>query len=109
MQIFAAGFVIELKRDANASIVFNKFYKHTSLQESMSMIMIALVNGEPKKLTLLQILDEYIKHQKEIVTRRTQFDLEKAENRAHILEGLRIALDNIDEIIKRVSCESDRS
>ena len=99
--------VIELKRDANASIVLNKLYKHTSLQESMSMIMIALVNGEPKKLTLLQILNEYIKHQKEIVTRRTQFDLEKAENRAHILEGLRIALDNIDEIIKIIRSSYD--
>lgn len=92
--------VIELKRDANPQITLNKLYKHTQLQESFSMIMLALVDGVPKILSLYDILLEYLKHQKIVLTRRTQFDLQKAEDRAHILEGLRIALDNIDEIIK---------
>ncbi len=92
--------VIELKRDANPQITLNRLYKHTQLQDSYSMIMIALVNGEPKVLNLYEILTEYLNFQKEVVTRRTEFDLKKAEARAHILEGLRIALDNIDEIIK---------
>jgi len=92
--------VIELKRDANPRITLNRLYKHTQLQENYSMIMIALVDGQPKLLNLYEILDEYLKHQKDVVTRRTKYDLGKAEARAHILEGLRIALDNIDEIIK---------
>ena len=92
--------VIELKKDANPQITLNRLYKHTQMQDSFSMIMIALVNGEPKLLTLYQMLEEYLKHQKDVMTRRTIFDLKKAEARAHILEGLRIALDNIDEIIK---------
>jgi len=94
--------VIELKKDANPQIILNRLYKQTQLQESYSMIMIALVNGEPKVLNLHEILSEYLKHQREIVTRRTEFDLKKAEARAHILEGLLIALDNIDEIIKTI-------
>lgn len=94
--------VIELKRDANPQITLNRLFKHTQLQESYSMIMIALVNGQPKILTLHEILTEYLKHQKEVVTRRTIYDKKKAEARAHILEGLRIALDNIDEIIKLI-------
>ena len=92
--------VIELKRDANPQITLNRLYKHTQLQFSYSMIMLALVDGEPKVLNLYEILSEYLNFQKEIITRRTQFDLKKAEARAHILEGYRIALDNIDEIIK---------
>ncbi len=92
--------VVELKKDANPQITLNRLYKHTQLQDTFSMIMIALVDGEPKVLNLYQMLDEYLKHQKDVLTRRTQFDLKKAEARAHILEGLRIALDNIDEIIK---------
>ncbi|MBR3785806.1 MAG: DNA gyrase subunit A [Firmicutes bacterium] len=92
--------VIELKRDANPQITLNRLFKHTQLQDSYSLIMIALVDKKPKVLNLYEILDEYLKFQKEVVTRRTQFDLKKAEARAHILEGLRIALDNIDEIIK---------
>lgn len=92
--------VIELKRDANPQITLNRLYKHTQLQFSYSMIMLALVDGEPKILNLHEILTEYLNFQKEIITRRTQFDLKKAEARAHILEGYRIALDNIDEIIK---------
>ena len=92
--------VIELKRDANPQITLNRLYKHTQLQDSYSMIMIALVGGKPKVLNLYEILDEYLKFQKEVVTRRTQFDLKKAEARAHILEGLRIALAHIDEVIK---------
>ena len=92
--------VIELKKDANPQIILNRLYKHTQLQDTYSMIMIALVNGEPKVLNLYQIIEEFLKHQKDVMTRRTQFDLKKAEARAHILEGLRIALDNIDEIIR---------
>ncbi len=92
--------VIELKRDANPQITLNRLYKHTQMQETISMIMLAIVDGRPKVLNLYDILFEYLKHQKDVVTRRTKFDLGKAEARAHILEGLRIALDNIDEIIK---------
>ena len=94
--------VVELKRDANPQITLNRFYKHTQLQDSVSMIMLALVDGQPRLLSLRDFLVEYLKHQKEVVTRRTQFDLGKAEARAHILEGLRIALDNIDEVIKTI-------
>ena len=94
--------VIELKKDANPQITLNRLFKHTQMQDNFSMIMIALVDGQPKVLTLYDILNEYLKHQKNVVTRRTQFDLKKAEARAHILEGLRIALDNIDEIIKTI-------
>jgi DNA gyrase subunit A len=94
--------VIELKRDANPQITLNKLFKHTQLQESYSMLMIAIVDGVPRTLSLDQILREYLKFQFEVVTRRTKFDLKKAEARAHILEGLRIALDNIDEIIKTI-------
>lgn len=92
--------VIDLKKDVNPNVILNRLYKHTQLQTSYSMIMLALVNGEPKILNLYQILDEYLKHQKEVVTRRTRFDLRKAEERVHILEGYVIALDNIDEVIK---------
>ena len=91
--------VIELKRDANPNVVLNLLYKHTKLQDSFGVIMLALVNNEPRVLNLKEILINYIEHQKEVITRRTIFDLIKAEARAHILEGLRIALDNIDEVI----------
>ena len=94
--------VIELKRDTNPNVILNRLYKHTALQTSFSMIMLALVDGEPKILNLKQILEEYLKHQKVVVTRRTRFDLAKAEARAHILEGLIIALDNIDEVIATI-------
>ena len=94
--------VVELKRDANPQITLNRFYKHTQLQDSFSMIMLALVDGKPELLTLKRFLEEYVKFQKEVVTRRTKFDLAKAEARAHILEGLRIALDNIDAVIKTI-------
>ena len=94
--------VIELKKDTNPNVILNRLYKHTSLQTSFSMIMLALVDGEPKILNLKQILEEYLKHQKVVVTRRTRFDLAKAEARAHILEGLIIALDNIDEVIATI-------
>lgn len=92
--------VIELKRDANANIILNRLYKHTQLQDSFSMIMLALVDGRPRILNLKEIITEYLKHQKEVVTRRTIYDKKKAEARAHILEGYLIALDNIDEIIQ---------
>ncbi len=92
--------VVELKKDANPNVVRNKLLKHTQLQETISMIMIALVDGQPKTLNLRDMLTEYIKFQKEVVRRRTIFDLKKAQDRAHILEGYLIALDNIDEVIK---------
>ena len=92
--------VIEVRRDANANVILNQLYKHTQLQDSFGVIMLALVDGEPKVLNLLQMLDEYLKHQKDVVTRRKKFELNKAEERAHIIKGLLIALDNIDEVIK---------
>ena len=92
--------VIEVRRDANANVILNQLYKHTQLQDSFGVIMLALVDGEPKVLNLLQMLDEYLKHQKDVVTRRTKFELNKAEEGAHIIKGLLIALDNIDEVIK---------
>ena len=92
--------VIELKRDANAQVVLNQLFKHTQMQTSFGIIMLALVDGEPKILTLRQCLDCYIEHRKNVVLRRTQFELDKALARAHILEGLKIAIDNIDEVIQ---------
>jgi len=92
--------VIEVRRDVSANIVLNHLYKHTQMQDSFGVIMLALVNNEPKVLTLLDMLRLYLKHQEEVVTRRTRFLLEKAEARAHIVEGLLIALDNIDEVVK---------
>ena len=92
--------VIELKRDTNAQIVLNKLYKYTQLQLSFGTIMLALVNGEPKILILRQCLEHFIEHRKEVIIKRTEFELDKALARAHILEGLRIAIDNIDEVIK---------
>ena len=98
---------IDLKKDANPNVVLNMLYKHSELQTTQSMIMLALVNGEPKVLTLKEILFHYINHRKEIIIRRTKFDLKKAEARLHILEGLRIALDHIDEIIKIIKSAKD--
>ncbi|WP_346849157.1 MULTISPECIES: DNA gyrase subunit A [unclassified Clostridium] len=94
--------VIELKRDANANVVLNRLYKHTKMQDTFGVIMIALVNNEPKVLNLKQILTHYLNHQKDVVKRRTIFDLDKANARAHILEGLKIALDNIDAVISLI-------
>ena len=91
---------IELKRDTNANVILNQLYKHTQLQDSFGVILLALVNGEPKVLNLLEMLEHYLDHQKEVITRRTQFELNKAEERAHILQGLLIALDNIDRVIE---------
>ena len=93
---------IELRRDANANIILNQLFKHTQMQDVFGVIMLALVNGEPKILNLLQMLSYYLDHQKDVVTRRTKYDLNKAQERAHILEGLLIALDNIDEVIQIV-------
>lgn len=91
--------VIELKRDANANIVLNNLYKHSQMEDTFSIIMLSLVNGVPKVLNLKEMIYYYVEHQKDVVTRRTKFELNKAEARAHILEGLRIALDNIDAVI----------
>ncbi len=91
--------VIELRRDANANVIMNQLYKHTQMQDTFGVIMLALVNNEPKVMNLLDMLIYYIKHQEEVVTRRTKYDLNKAEERDHILQGLLIALDNIDEVI----------
>ena len=92
--------VIELKRDVNSAVVLNYLYKHTQMQEAFGAIMLALVDGEPKILSLHQMLYHYLEHQKDVIVRRTRYDLDKAEARAHILEGLLIALDNIDEIVR---------
>ena len=99
--------VIELKRDANAQVVLNQLYKFTQMQDTFGAIMLALVDGEPKILTLRQCLEHYINHRKEVILRRTQFDLDKALARAHILEGLKIALDNIDEVINIIRSSYD--
>lgn len=90
---------IELRRDVNANVILNQLYKHTQLQDTFGVIMLALVNGEPKILNIHQMLTHYLEHQEDVITRRTKYELNKAEERAHILEGLLIALDNIDEVI----------
>ena len=109
--------VVDYKRDANGQIILNQLYKYTQLQDTCPVNMLAIVNGEPKVLSLPQILDHYIRHQEEVIVRRTKFDLAKAKARAHILEGYKIAMDNIDEIVqimktspsipesKRILCE----
>ncbi|MGL4284651.1 DNA gyrase subunit A [Eubacterium aggregans] len=99
--------VIDLKKDANETIILNQLYKHTQLQDTFGIIMLALVDGQPKVLNLKQVLYHYIEHQKEIIVRRTKFDLKKAEARAHILEGLHIALDHIDEVIAMIRAAAD--
>ena len=99
--------VIELKRDANAQVVLNQLYKFTQMQDTFGIILLALVNGEPKILTLRQCLNYYIEHRKDVILRRTQFELDKALARAHILEGLKIALDNIDEVINIIRSSYD--
>ena len=91
---------IELRRDVNANVVLNQLYKHTQLQDTFGVIMLALVNNEPKVMNILEMLNYYLRHQEEVVTRRTKYELNKAEERAHILEGLLLALDNIDEVIR---------
>lgn len=101
--------VIEIKKDYNANIVLNNLYKHTQLQDNFSIIMIALVDGEPKVLNLKEMLYHYVEHQRVIIRRRTEYDLSKAEARAHILEGLRIAIDNIDEVIKIIRTSYDNA
>ena len=92
--------VIELRKDANANVILNQLYKHTQLQDSFGIIMLALVDGQPKVMNILDMLHFYLEHQKDVVTRRTKYDLNKAEERDHILQGLLIALDNIDEVIQ---------
>ena len=99
--------VIELKRDANANVILNQLYKYTQLQETFSIIMLAIVGKEPKVLNLKEVLKHYLDFQEDVIVRRTRFDLKKAEARAHILEGLRIALDHIDEIIKLIRASYD--
>ena len=99
--------VIELKRDARAQVVLNQLYKNTQMQDTFGAILLALVNGEPKILTLRQCLDYYIDHRKTVILRRTKFELDKALARAHILEGLRIAIDNIDEVINIIRTSYD--
>lgn len=94
--------VVELRRDANPRVILNQLYKFTQLQDTFSVIMLAVVNGAPQVLNLKEVLYYYLEHQKDVIVRRTQFDLDRAEARAHIVEGLRIALDNIDEVIKTI-------
>ncbi len=99
--------VVELRRDVNPNVVLNHLYKHTQLQDTFGVIMLALVNNEPKVLNILEMLTHYLDHQKEVVTRRTQYDLDEAEKRDHILQGLLIALDNIDEVISIIRGSKD--
>ncbi len=99
--------VVELRRDVNPNVVLNHLYKHTQLQDTFGVIMLALVNNEPKVLNILEMLSHYLNHQKEVVTRRTQYDLDEAEKRDHILQGLLIALDNIDEVISIIRGSKD--
>lgn len=99
--------VIELKRDAQAEIVLNQLYKHTQMQSTFSVMMLTLVNGIPKVLSIKEMLDEFIKHRHEVVVRRTEYDLNKAEEKAHILEGYKIALDNIDAVIELIKKSKD--
>lgn len=99
--------VIELKRDVNANVILNRLYKHTQMQDTFGVIMLALVDGEPKVLNLKQVLHHYLEHQKDVIVRRTKYELQKAEARAHILEGLIIALDNIDEIVEMIKKSPD--
>ena len=94
--------VIDIKRDSNPNVVLNYLYKHTQLQDTFGVIMLALVNNEPKVMNIKEILQHYINHQKDVVTRRTRYDLDKAEARAHVLEGLLVALDHIDEVISLI-------
>ena len=101
--------IIELKKDANANVILNQLYKYTQLQESFGAILLALVDGKPVVMNLQQMLAEYLKHQEEVVTRRTRYNLEKAEKRAHILEGLRIAISNIDEVIHIIRTSYDNA
>lgn len=98
--------VIELRKDANANVIMNQLYKHTQMQDTFGIIMLALVNNEPKVMNLLDMLVYYLKHQEEVVTRRTKYDLNKAEERDHILQGLLIALDHIDEVIQIIRSSS---
>ena len=91
---------IELRKDANANVVLNQLYKHTQMQDTFGVNMLALVDKEPKVMNLLQMLQHYLTHQEDVVTRRIKYDLNKAEERAHIIKGLLIALDNIDEVIR---------
>lgn len=100
--------VIELRRDVNANVLLNQLYKHTQMQETFGIIMLALVDGQPKVLNLKQVLEHYLTHQKEVVTRRTRYDLDRAEERAHIVEGLRIALKNLDEVVQIIRRSANR-
>ena len=101
--------VIDIKRDANAQVVLNMLYKHTPMQKGDGLIFLALVNGTPRILNLKEMLFYYLEHQKEVVTRRTKFDLEKAEERAHILRGLVIALANVDEVVRIIKASADKN
>ncbi len=101
--------IVELKKDANANVILNQLYKYTQLQETFGVNMIALVDGKPMLLNLKSMLEQYLKHQEDVVTRRTQFNLEKAQKRAHILEGLRIAISNIDEVIRIIRTSYDNA
>ena len=99
--------VVDIKRGGNAEVVMNQLYKHTQMRDSFGVIMLAIVNGEPKVLSLKQVLEEFVKHRKIVIIRRTRYDLAKAEERAHILEGLKIALDNLDAVIKLIKKSKD--
>ena len=101
--------VIELRRDVNPKVILNQLYKHTQLEDTFGVNMLALVNGQPRTLTLKDMIYYFIEHQKDVIVRRTKFELNKAEAEAHIIEGLRIALDHIDEVIETIRSSSDES
>ena len=101
--------VIELKKDANAQVVLNQLYSYTQMQDTVGVIMLALVDGVPRILTLKEMLQEYLKHQFSVITRRTMFELKKARDREHILEGLKIVCDNTDEVIQIIRHSRDRN
>ncbi len=100
--------VIELKRDAIPKVVINNLFKYTQLADTFGVIMLALDHGRPREMNIKQMIECYIAHRKEVITRRTKFELQKAEERAHILEGFRIALDNIDAVVKIIKGADDR-
>ena len=100
--------VIEVRRDVNVNIVVNKLFKHTQLEDSFGVNMVSLVNVQPRTLNIKQMMEYYVQHRQEVITRRTSHDLKLANNRKHILEGLQVALDNLDEIISLIRNSSNR-
>ena len=100
--------VIEVRRDTNINVLINRLYKHTQMEDTFGVIMLSLVNGEPRILTLKQMMEYYVMHRQDVIIRRTKHELQLANNRKHILEGLKIALDNLDEIVDLIRSSKDK-